>query len=667
MVKRVQIKTKGIKNILTKINIPQAVSEYIWNGFDAGATKVELNYEPKENGNLRKLIIIDNGFGIPEDQLDKKFGPFHQSEKIQDETKEKNKSLPHGYRGIGRLTFYQFANFAKWATIYSKNGKNHKYQIEVNSDNLENYLPKSEDIVDEPVETDEPIGTIVEFDGFIIIHDNRRNVCEEIIRYLKREFCWFLELFQSRGYSLKINGKELDYSPIIIKNISKTYEVPNNRENFNVKYVLWDEMINKEYSYYYYLDNDGNELFKETTTLNNQGDNFYHSVYVSSDYFKNFYFSKIGDDKQKAISENMNSETFKYLKSVLEKELYNLRKPFLKENSSKIVDEFAQYNVDLVIREGDDDFVKFKKEELRNVVCELYQIQPKIFAKLNIEQKRTFIGLLKLLLDSDERDSLISIIGKVIDLSREERQELDNILKTNQLNRIVKTIKLISGRYRVVEALKQLVFNHDFGANERNHLQPLIKNNYWIFGEQYSLASADEDFQSALKKYLYVLDEKERDTSLEHENKKDRMDIFLCKRDLTSDSNHNIIVELKHPTNIRLGEKEVSQVKRYMRTIRSIDEFNDPTSKWDFILVGNKFDSTDYIQYELKSMEKNGRSGLIHEPDGQFSFYVKTWSQIVNEFEKRHDFLNKKLKIEKKSLIKEAKSADELIQIAKNK
>jgi hypothetical protein len=63
-------------------------------------------------------------------------------------------------------------------------------------------------------------------------------------------------------------------------------------------------------------------------------------------------------------------------------------------------------------------------------------------------------------------------------------------------------------------------------------------------------------------------------------------------------------------------------------------------------------------------MEKIRRSGLIHELDEQFSFYVKTWSQIVNEFEKRHDFLNKKLEIEKKSLIKEAKNADELIQIA---
>ena len=178
MVKCIQIKTKGIKNVLSKINIPQAVSEYVWNGFDAGATKVELNYEPKENDNLRKLIIIDNGFGIPEDQLDKKFGPFAQSEKLQDETKEKNKSLPHGYRGIGRLTFFRFANFAKWATIYSKSGKNYKYQIEVKSNNLEFYLPKSADMVDELVETDEPTGTIVEFDGFIIIPDNRRNVFE---------------------------------------------------------------------------------------------------------------------------------------------------------------------------------------------------------------------------------------------------------------------------------------------------------------------------------------------------------------------------------------------------------------------------------------------------------------------------------------------------------
>jgi phosphoglycerate-specific signal transduction histidine kinase len=78
MVRNVQIKTKGIKNVLNSFQISKAIAEYIWNGFDANATQIEIQYEAKANGDLRLLIIKDNGQGIPFDELDNKFGPFHR-------------------------------------------------------------------------------------------------------------------------------------------------------------------------------------------------------------------------------------------------------------------------------------------------------------------------------------------------------------------------------------------------------------------------------------------------------------------------------------------------------------------------------------------------------------------------------------------------------------
>ena len=49
--------------------------------------------------------------------------------------------------------------------------------------------------------------------------------------------------------------------------------------------------MHDEYSKYYYLNSKDVVLCKENTTLNNKGDNFYHSIFISSDLFdENFSF-----------------------------------------------------------------------------------------------------------------------------------------------------------------------------------------------------------------------------------------------------------------------------------------------------------------------------------------------------------------------------------------
>lgn len=57
--------TRGIKSALNRIQFSEntyyrAIVEFIWNGFDANASKVELNYEisqSKKNGHFRKLSV----------------------------------------------------------------------------------------------------------------------------------------------------------------------------------------------------------------------------------------------------------------------------------------------------------------------------------------------------------------------------------------------------------------------------------------------------------------------------------------------------------------------------------------------------------------------------------------------------------------------------------
>ena len=143
-----------------------------------------------------------------------------------------------------------------------------------------------------------------------------------------------------------------------------------------------------------------------------------------------------------------------------------------------------------------------------------------------------------------------------------------------------------------------------------------------------------------------------------------KVDIFICRQEKNHNSIHNLIIELKHPQKL-LNETCLSQVKKYMRTILAIDRFNADTYSWDFLLIGNKFDSLGYIEGEIENNKGKGKRGLVHNQD-KFNIYVRKWSDILNECDLRHKFLQDRLEIEKSKLVENLVSPDEAVELAKN-
>ena len=70
---KVFITDNGIKSGVTS-DAKRAICEYIWNGFDAKATCVELEYECNGIGYVQSFSIKDNGEGIRRDLLHLTFG-----------------------------------------------------------------------------------------------------------------------------------------------------------------------------------------------------------------------------------------------------------------------------------------------------------------------------------------------------------------------------------------------------------------------------------------------------------------------------------------------------------------------------------------------------------------------------------------------------------------
>lgn len=655
----IQITTPGIKKALRKYDYKRAIAEYIWNGFDARATWVDIAIQTNEIGSVTALQIRDNGYGIDHRKLSSKFVPFFESDKELDPNIQRNTSTTHGKNGVGRLTFFTFANQASWHTTYKGKEQNIEgnfmYTIGIDANILNTYSDTP------PAPTSEPTGTVVSFYGIKSITEN--NFKKDFKHFISQEFCWFLELNSSKNFYISINGVPLNYAAMIGEQETLTYQ--SKGTSFDIKYIRWNDSLNNEFSRFYYIGSDDEEKFKETTRLNLQGDKFYHSIYIKSDFFN---LVKRPDRMRDHSSQQLEfpeftkeNSIFSELISFVQQYLRGKRKPFLVESTQKLIAEFKKDGV--FPSYGDTQWDRIRQRQLELAVKSIYLFEPRVFSSLNMEQKKIMTHLLDLIINSDESDKLTEIISEIIKLSKEERAEFASILQTNKMSSIIKTIKLIEDRFKVIDQLKQLVFNSEIRANERDHLQKFVEQHYWIFGEQYHLITAAEPkFEEALKRYVYKIRGELTNRKIDHPDKQKEMDIFMIRQLLNHNTVNCVVVELKHP-NVKLGEKELSQVKRYWNVIQDQDEFNANNNYWEFYLVGNSFDSTKYIQGEITNAKHHGEKSLVFSA-GNCKIFVKTWSEIFTDFEIKHKFLLDKLNTDRAKIQTNASSTDEILQSA---
>ncbi|QFP78556.1 ATP-binding protein [Deinococcus sp. AJ005] len=643
---KVEINSQGIRRILKKYTPGQAIAEYIWNGFDAGASTVSLDFKVGgiPNGALESLKISDNGSGISHLSLKQEFKPFFVSKKYDDD--KQKKTLPHGKKGYGRLTFFVFATKARWTTVFLEEKVNKSYSIAIDSRNLQEFEAIK------PSLSDKGTGTIVEFENITLTTFSMG----EIERFLQAEFAFFLELNKYNAYSIKINGFPLKYDLLMIKKEVENLIISTKPTlEFEITTVQWTDR-NTEFSNIYLINSEGEEVYKTTSRLNKKGDSFLHSVYIVSRFFDNF-FVHAGDNTIPALGITNSNKDPEY-KTVIERVeniLREIRKPYLKGKSNLIINQLEKEGV-FPDFNSSHFLEKYRHDELVLIVRELYIAEPRLFNELNIDQKKIFIRFLDLLLTSNARNEVFEVLESIVNLDEEEVKNLSSMIKRTSLESIINTVELIEDRLRVIENLKQLVFKPELNTNEKDHLQKLIEKHYWIFGEQFHLVTAEEpDFEEALRRYRRKVYGESSDININSSDKQKEMDIFAIRQNKFSESIEHIVVELKHPK-INLGEKELSQVKRYMRVILSEDRFNAGNMDWKFYLIGNDFMKDGYIEGEIQSAEQHGERFLVYSLNN-IKIYIIKWSEIITSLEVRFNYLLEKFKTKRNELASQATTA----------
>lgn len=641
---KISANSKSVTNAGITSDYKQAIAEYIWNGFDAGASRVYIDYEANGLGALTSLSISDNGSGIKHDTIEFTFGAFLDSQKTK--TFQRTSDV-RGKKGKGRFSFSQFATKATWDTTYKDNeDKKKSFSITISIENLADFD------VSEPTPTsdEQNTGTVVSFQNIKDLSEQHL-IDASFTEYLAQQFAWFLCLNQARNYAIFLNGVELDYEYLIAT--KEEIPIDINSTHFDITYIQWDKKIGDKF-YFYLMNSNLEENCKILTSFNNNTINFYHSVYVKSSYFNDFIFEKQPAPRLDNLK-NQCDKTYKILVSKLKDILEERQKIFVKKNAAnKLIAKFEQSGILPTFKNNRYDIER--KKDLIETIKNIYYVQPKIFKGLKKEQEKTLVGFLNLLLDSDERERILTIIDGVVNLTEDERIQLSNVLKTTSMSKINRTINMMHNRLEVVECLKLLVYDLSTFTNERDHIQKIIENNYWLFGEQYHLVSHDESFDKVLYKYLYVLDGKNAEANeINNLEKYRRPDIFMCRKSTLQDTSHsslieeNIIVELKRPS-VEIGFIQYRQIEDYFRLIKNEPQFNSQLRNWKFIVVGKTIDKEVIERY--KSFEHFNKRFLVNKVDN-YEIYAMTWDDVFKSFELTHYYVLEKLDFDKNTIQQE--------------
>ena len=641
------VTNKSIKKLITISNYKEGICEYIWNSFDAEATEVNIRFITNELQEIESIEISDNGSGINHDMLDKTFGSLLESMK-ENKTKDLESNV-HGHKGKGRYSFIKFSEEAIWSTVYNDGAQNMEYDITITKDNCIEYIPTTKQ------KTSKSTGTKVTLNRVSGINKDELN--GNLQEYLSNRFAWFLYLNDRKVNKNKItvDGKEIDYLKNIDSNFSEHIVQQVNEHSFNIDIIKWNNKQN-EYFHSFFLDENLNQVYKNTTGFNNKSYAFPHNVYIKSTYFNDFIPSSKSGEGQESfdLDKNPNDQTFRELEKIVHELLERKTKEFLKDNAKTKIVKLEESGC--MPRFKDNKYEQIRKDDFVEVLEELLVIKPDLFnsKKNNTKMVLEFINLI---LDTDEREGILNIMDDLIKLTPEERENLYKVLKKTTLKKILRTVSSIQDRLKVIKVLKTLVYECEKFTNERDHIQVIIENNYWLFCEEYSIVSADRNFNYCRQKYLEITE------GITHDIEKDksdcyrrRPDVFITRKRLvgyeeSTLNEENIIVELKAPS-VVINKTIYRQVEDYMDIISTDDNFNSQIRIWKFIMVGKTLDQS--IKKEHSNWSDKGKRFLVKQSDN-YEIYAMTWDDLFKSFELNHRYVLENLDIDTEKLAIEVK------------
>lgn len=605
-------------------SLVNAVSELIWNGFDAEASIVEVEFLRNPLGGLDSIKVWDNGAGIDNEKVAKYFGSLGESWKRGLERQPNGRAI-HGKNGEGRFKAFSVGTLVTWETHYKDaKGDICSYSIVGRS------VPTYTFGVDDPVVGGKATGTTVLIQNILPKHDKETTLTPDNFAKI---FAGYLS--KNPTLTLSISGTRInpsDYFTLVeTKALSPIVSEPNRPKYAIVEIVEWTRKIDREINL---CDDSGIELYSVEARLRGKDLNF--TVRIKSDYLREL-------DKQNRLRlENLDPELDGWLEESRDVARKYIRKRKAEEQRGR-VQRWKNEKIYPYLEETELSPIEQTERQVFDIVgASIEDFLPEFETLDPASKKFTFRLLAQAIKNNPE--SLQRIITEVLNLKKEHQEELAQLLTKTDLTNIIKASKTVSNRLDFLVGLENLLFDKETKNIflERDQLHKILEKEAWIFDENFVLTSSEAKLEEVLQEHLALLGKRFDDDSpvVREGGKRGRVDLMLslANRPRLDEMDH-LIVELKRPSQ-KIDSVILGQIESYAVAVSKDPRFDITKTKWKFIVVSNEIDP-----FALeRARQRDRKPGLTFESkEGQVEVWAFTWTEILSNARTRLEFINKSL------------------------
>lgn len=653
--KKIKTNSRVIKELLTQYtNTFAAFGELINNSLQAGAKNIDIDIDyinsASEKSPIRKIIIKDDGYGVPFSEFDNRI-------------LEIGTTVKQTGQGIGRFGALQIGELMHIETVaYDKVEKKYSKttfsldSIDLTQAVLEDTMFK----VDyEYFDTKLPsyYQVIIEkpyhnrLDKVLTKNLISKHFLEENIRQALFEKYPF-EIFH-KGIKFTINGKLIERKEFVIGDpfIKKVDYITNKGDEKELYYHFYkvDLSLNKV-KVFFQIENSGilsvahEFTFSSDWFTQDLGTWF---IYVDSKYFSSDLFRKLD-------LESLGEEEISNLKSSVKVTINE----FFKERNKK----FEKFVANLT----KDKFYPFSTEEAASKTQELvftkiaYLIEDE--HKLLEQDKKIRNFIYPLLNKALENGNIEFIFKEVLKLSPSSLEKFHALLGKTELEDVVHFASLVSEKLEFLDFLHELNYGKIASyIKERSQLHKIVEDQLWLFGESYNGTPhlwSDKKIGNILKEtreqYFGYEPSIEDENLMEFSNESglnDITDLFFFNEKITDCNAREImIVELKSPK-CSISEKEIAQINKYAFTIEQNSALPTEKVNYKLILISSKL--TKYAKSQVDSRRKTYPDHPFlydRKTEKNIEVYILEWSELIEQNKRKLGYLSSKLKVKDKSV-----------------
>lgn len=610
---------------LTKATGITAISELIWNSLDADAKKIEIKLQGNEIF-YDRIIVLDDGHGLDYDSAVAAFQSLGGSNKKFKLFSEEHRAL-HGREGKGRLKAFSLGEIITFESVYYDEPRKRYNSFYIKIDKAFIQRVEISDVEENVKATKSSFKVTIENVDQEVAHqiESGRGLSD-----LEEKFAVYSMAYPN--FLISINGTRLNFSKQITDTFTDSFTYYSTAQeevkeiDVKIKIITWRQERDRRL---YLCSASGISYSEEPLLLRTHGLNL--TVYLLADYFEDLH-------KASRLDLRNSEEDFK---AILERAKEIVRKNIRDRKHAE-----ASNYIEVLKKENVYPFTEEPKDEIEKVNRQVFDIVAlqindhlEEFNDQTQKSKKLTLTLIKEALEKDS-SSLPHILEEVIQLPKEKQDDLKDLLEKTSLSVIIDVMKAITDRLRIVYELKLLLFDKSVNSfvKERKHLHKIVKEETWLFGDDFTYGADDVTLRNVLKAYLSHLGRE----GFEENNVDGSLlipDICLWKQYNSGRAGHfhNLVIELKRPTKT-IGSEEIAQIKKYAFNVIDDERFPKDKTEWTFILLSTKMD-----KYAENDCNQTDRSYGHISAQGNVNVFVKKWGDLLNEAESRHQYLKEKL------------------------